>query len=51
MAKMIGSLLFVIALLYLLLKFVNKKSAAFQQNKIVQNMGGTSLGGNRSIKS
>ena len=48
--KMIGALIFVIALLYFLLKFVNKKSQSYQQNRIVQHLGGTSLGGNRSVQ-
>lgn len=48
--KMIAALVFVIALLYFLLKFINKKSQSYQQNRIVQNLGGTALGGNRSIQ-
>ncbi|MBD8004029.1 flagellar biosynthetic protein FliO [Bacillus norwichensis] len=48
--KTIFALVFVIALLYFLLKFINKKSQSYQQNRIVQNLGGTALGGNRSIQ-
>ncbi|MGV3467025.1 MAG: flagellar biosynthetic protein FliO [Heyndrickxia sp.] len=48
--KMIFALILVIALLYYLLKFINKKSRNYQQNRIVQNFGGTSLGGNRSLQ-
>ncbi|RWR14134.1 flagellar biosynthetic protein FliO [Siminovitchia fortis] len=48
--KMIAALAFVIALLYFLLKFINKKSQSYQQNRLVQNLGGTALGGNRSIQ-
>ncbi|RDI47446.1 flagellar biosynthetic protein FliO [Falsibacillus pallidus] len=48
--KMIFALLFVIALLYGLLKFINKRSKNFQQSKMVENLGGTSLGGNRSVQ-
>ncbi|MBS4172529.1 flagellar biosynthetic protein FliO [Bacillus sp. FJAT-49736] len=48
--KMIFALILVIALLYYLLKFINKKSRSYQQNRFVQNFGGTSLGGNRSLQ-
>jgi flagellar protein FliO/FliZ len=49
-AKMFGALLFVIVLLYALLKFIHKKSQTYQQNSLIQNMGGTALGGSRSIQ-
>ncbi|MBS4203773.1 flagellar biosynthetic protein FliO [Lederbergia citrea] len=48
--KMVAALIFVIALLYLILRFINKKSQSYQQNRLVQNFGGTPLGGNRSIQ-
>lgn len=48
--KMLAALVFVVLLLYFLLKFMNKKSRSYQQNKLVQNFGGTSLGGNRSVQ-
>lgn len=48
--KMVFALLFVIALLYFLLKFINKKSRSYQQNRLIQNFGGTPLGGNRSLQ-
>ncbi len=48
--KMIFALILVIALLYYLLRFINKKSRSYQQNRFVQNFGGTSLGGNRSLQ-
>lgn len=48
--KMIGALIFVVALLYFLLKFVNKKSQSYAQNRIVQHLGGTALGSNRSVQ-
>ncbi|KIL44898.1 flagellar biosynthetic protein FliO [Jeotgalibacillus soli] len=48
--KMIGALVLVIALLYGLLKFVNNRTKNFQQSKLIQNMGGTTLGGNRSVQ-
>lgn len=48
--KMIFALLFVIILLSLLLKFVNKKSRSYSTGKMIQNLGGASLGGNRSLQ-
>lgn len=48
--NMVGALLFVVFLLYVLLRFINKKSQSYQQNRLVQNFGGTSLGGNRSVQ-
>ncbi len=49
-AKMIFATLFVIALLYFLLKFINKKSHGYKESQIIQNIGGTSLGANRSVQ-
>ncbi|WP_240620154.1 flagellar biosynthetic protein FliO [Peribacillus acanthi] len=48
--RMILATIFVVALLYFILKFINKKSRAYQKVNYVQNLGGTSLGGNRSIQ-
>jgi flagellar protein FliO/FliZ len=48
--KMIFALVFVIALIYFLLKFINQKSKSFQQSKLIHNLGGTTLGGNRSVQ-
>lgn len=48
--KMIFALLFVIALLYAVLRFVNKKSKSFQSTQLVENLGGTALGSNRSVQ-
>ena len=48
--KMIGALLFVLVLIYFLLRFVNQKSRSYQQTKLIQHLGGTPLGGNRSIQ-
>jgi flagellar protein FliO/FliZ len=48
--KMIFSFMFVIALLYLLLRFINKRSRLFQKYRYLENLGGTSLGTNRSIQ-
>jgi flagellar protein FliO/FliZ len=48
--KMILALAFVLLLIYLLLKLVNKKGNLFNQYRYLQNVGGTSLGQNRSIQ-
>lgn len=48
--KLIGSFVFVIGLLYLVLKFLNKKNKLFQGNKMIENIGGVSLGNNRSVQ-
>jgi flagellar protein FliO/FliZ len=48
--KMIIATLFVIALLYFLLKFINKKSHGYKDSQLIQNIGGTSLGANRSVQ-
>lgn len=48
--RMIASLLFVGALLYFLLKFLNKKNQAYQKGHIISNLGGTSVGSNKSIQ-
>ncbi|RLQ95733.1 flagellar biosynthetic protein FliO [Falsibacillus albus] len=48
--KMIFALLFVLALLYGLLKFINKRSRSYQHSRLIENLGGTPLGGNRSIQ-
>ncbi|WP_237562814.1 flagellar biosynthetic protein FliO [Bacillus dakarensis] len=48
--KMIFATIFVVALLYLLLKFINKKSHVYKSSQVVENIGGTSLGANRSVQ-
>ncbi|MFC0474721.1 flagellar biosynthetic protein FliO [Robertmurraya beringensis] len=48
--KMIFATIFVIALLYAVLKFINKRSRSFSSNQLVENLGGTALGTNRSIQ-
>lgn len=48
--KMIFAFLFVIALLFVLLKFLNKRTHLLQSNKIVQNLGGANLGSNKSVQ-
>lgn len=48
--RMIFATLFVVALLYFILKLINKKSMVYRSNQLVENIGGTNLGGNRSIQ-
>ena len=48
--RMIAGFLFVIALLYIVLRFINKKSKAYQKGSTIKNLGGTSLGSNKSIQ-
>lgn len=48
--KMLFSLVFVLALLIFVLKFLNKKSASYQQNSVVQNIGGISVGAQKSVQ-
>ncbi|MGG0718821.1 flagellar biosynthetic protein FliO [Robertmurraya massiliosenegalensis] len=48
--KMIVATLFVIALLYFLLRFINKKNISYRDSQLIQNIGGTSVGSNRSIQ-
>lgn len=48
--KMILSLIFVVALFYALMKFLNKKSMNYQHNQMIQNLGGISLGAQKSVQ-
>lgn len=48
--KMIFATIFVIALLYILLRFINKRSSGYKDSQVIQNLGGTSLGANRSVQ-
>lgn len=48
--RMIFALLIVVGLLYGVLKFLGKKGQSYQHTRMIQNIGGTSLGGNRSIQ-
>ncbi|MGM7681689.1 flagellar biosynthetic protein FliO [Cytobacillus sp. Hm23] len=48
--KMIFATIFVLILIYLLIKFVNKKSSIQSNLRYVENLGGTSLGSNRSVQ-
>lgn len=48
--RMILATAFVVALLYFLLKFINKRSRNFKTTQLVENLGGTALGANRSVQ-
>ncbi len=48
--RTIAAFLFVAGLLYILLKFIGKKSKTYQKGSLLHNLGGTSLGGNKSIQ-
>lgn len=48
--KMIFATIFVVALLYFMLRFINKKSKNYKSSQLIENIGGTSLGGNRSVQ-
>ncbi|ARK30988.1 flagellar biosynthetic protein FliO [Halalkalibacter krulwichiae] len=49
-AQMISALALVIVLIYLLLRFVNKRSQSFRSTQMLQNIGGVSLGQSRSVQ-
>ncbi|WP_298471153.1 flagellar biosynthetic protein FliO [uncultured Psychrobacillus sp.] len=48
--KMIFALVFVIALLYGLLRFINKRNRSFQHNQLIHNLGGVGVGQGKSIQ-
>ncbi len=48
--RMIFALLFVAGLLYVLLRVINKKNRGYQHGQTIENLGGTPLGGNRSVQ-
>ena len=48
--KMIFATVFVVALLYFLLKFISKRSKTYKSSRLVENLGGTALGTNRSVQ-
>ncbi|MDV2685441.1 flagellar biosynthetic protein FliO [Alkalihalophilus lindianensis] len=48
--QMMSALAFVVFLIYMLLRFVNKRSQSYQSTKLMQNMGGVPLGANRSVQ-
>lgn len=48
--KMFFALLLVLALIYLLIKFLSKRSKLFHQVNVLENLGGISVGQNKSIQ-
>lgn len=50
LVQMFGALIVVIALIYILLRFVNLRTRAFRSNQTIQNIGGVPLGTNRSVQ-
>jgi flagellar protein FliO/FliZ len=48
--RMVFALLFVAGLLYGLLRVINKKNRGYQHGQTIENLGGTPLGGNRSVQ-
>ncbi|WP_161946596.1 flagellar biosynthetic protein FliO [Ureibacillus xyleni] len=48
--KMLFSLIFVLAILIFVLKFLNKKSNNYQQNRLVRNVGGITVGSQKSVQ-
>lgn len=48
--KTIFSLIFVVALLYLLLKWLKRKTSSLPESNLIQNLGGISVGPNKSIQ-
>lgn len=48
--KLIGATAFVIFLLYALLKWLNKQNRFYERKGLIQHLGGTSLGTNRTIQ-
>lgn len=48
--KALFALAFVVGLLYALLKFVNNKNRLYQKNRLMKNLGGISLGQQKSIQ-
>lgn len=48
--RMVLATAFVAGLLYFLLRFINKKSMSYKSSQLVENLGGTSLGANRSVQ-
>ncbi|MDQ0217064.1 flagellar biosynthesis protein FliZ [Peribacillus cavernae] len=48
--RMVFATIFVVALLYVSLRFINKKSRTYQKANFIENIGGTTLGSNRSVQ-
>lgn len=48
--QVILALLFVVGLLYAMLKFINRKSRLYDKNRMMKNLGGLSLGQQKSVQ-
>lgn len=48
--KMLLALVFVLGLLIFILKFINKRNVSYQANSLVRNVGGISVGSQKSIQ-
>jgi len=48
--KMILALLLVLALIYFILNFMKKRNKLFQQTRMLENLGGVSVGQNKSVQ-
>lgn len=48
--KTLLALIFVVGLMYALLKFLNRRNLKYQHNQIVQNIGGLTLGAQKSVQ-
>lgn len=48
--KMIFATIFVVFLIYFILRFINKRNHGYKNSQIIENIGGTALGANRSIQ-
>lgn len=48
--QLFGALLLVIVLIYLLLRFINKRTRSYRSTQALQNLGGVALGSNRSVQ-
>lgn len=48
--KMLVALLFVLGLLIFILRFINKRNVNYQQNSFVRNVGGVSVGQQKSVQ-
>lgn len=49
-ARTIFALVFVVSLLFFLLKFINRRNRMYDKNKLMKNMGGLSLGQHKSVQ-
>ncbi len=48
--KVLFALVFVLGLLLFVLRFLNKRSQSYQQNKLIQNLGGQAVGAQKSVQ-